>query len=274
MIKHLRQFILIVATLAMVSGLSQNPISVPKAARPAKSTKNKKPDSKVKTKQLTNSIVKDETDYNNLDYVDLGLPSDVKWATTNVGAQNPEEYGDYYAWMEVVPKAKYTLDNYDFHTFRHLKNISRNAVHDVARHNMGGSWRLPTTKEWNELVSHCTWKWCEINGVGGIKGTARNGNTIFFPAAGKMQGGSTPVEVGKQGYYMGAERGIDEFKDLILFFNRHNGPATTVKTSTGQPITTTSTQMIDGHIVRPAGAILEITAYSIYEGVSVRGVTD
>ena len=129
-----------------------------------------------------------ETEYN--DYVDLGLPSGLKWATCNVGANSPEKYGNYYAWGEVIPKDTYTEANsltYD----KEMEDISGNVHYDAAAANWGGDWRMPTDAEMRELINNCTWTLTTQNGVRGYKVTSNtNGNSIFLPVAGYRDGSS------------------------------------------------------------------------------------
>ena len=145
-------------------------------------------------------------------YVDLGLPSGLKWATCNVGASSPEDYGDYFAWGETSPKAEY-----DEYTYQHWNDadgngswdygesainsdISGNAQYDAATANWGGSWRMPTEDEMQELVDYCEWEWTQVNGVNGSKVTGPNGSCIFLPAAGYRYGTSL-LNDGYYGYY-------------------------------------------------------------------------
>lgn len=116
-------------------------------------------------------------------YVDLGLPSGKKWATCNVGASSPEDYGDYFAWGETSPKAEYTSEN-SITYGEQMSDISGNAQYDAATANWGGSWRMPTGEEMQELVAHCEWEWTQVNGVNGAKVIGPNGSCIFLPAAG------------------------------------------------------------------------------------------
>lgn len=151
-------------------------------------------------------------------YVDLGLPSGLKWATCNVGANAPEEYGYYFAWGEVEPKTtynwstyKYCVDNYDNLTkycsqsgygnngFTDSKTVL-DPEDDAATVNWGGAWRMPTKAEQDELREKCTWVWTSQNGVNGYKVTGPNGNSIFLPAAGDMLEGDLSVD-GSWGYY-------------------------------------------------------------------------
>lgn len=122
-------------------------------------------------------------------YVDLGLSSGLKWATCNVGADSPEDYGNYYAWGETETKAEYTQDNSV--TFgQQLSDISGNAQYDAATANWGGSWRTPTKDEIRELIYNCNWTPETQNGVDGFKVTGNNGNYIFIPASGYRDGSS------------------------------------------------------------------------------------
>ena len=133
------------------------------------------------------------------EYVDLGLS--VKWATCNLGATKPEEYGNYYAWGETEPKSEYNWSTYkwgngyyDLTKYCTQANLGRDGFtdnktvldleDDAAHVALGGSWRMPTTAEQNELRERCTWEWTSINGVNGQKVTGPNGNSIFLPAAG------------------------------------------------------------------------------------------
>ena len=133
----------------------------------------------------------------NQEWVDLGLS--VKWATCNVGANEPHEYGNYYAWGETTTKSEYTEDNSRTYG-KNMSDISGNATYDVARSNWGGSWRLPTKAEMEELKDKCTWTWTSQSGVKGYKVTGPNGNSIFLPAAGYCDG-SSRYDVGEYGYY-------------------------------------------------------------------------
>lgn len=129
---------------------------------------------------------------NGHEYVDLGLS--VKWATCNVGASSPEEYGDYFAYGETEPKENYDLCNYKFaidggYTFTKYNETDNKTTlyidDDAARKNFGGKWRIPTYDEMKELKEKCTWKWKTCNGVKGCEVKSKiNGNSIFLPAAG------------------------------------------------------------------------------------------
>ncbi len=120
---------------------------------------------------------------NGHEWVDLGLPSGLKWATCNVGATKPEDYGNYYAWGETTTKSDYDEANSLTHR-RKWGDISGNATYDAARANWGGTWRLPTKAEIDELVNNCTWIWTTQGGHNGYKVTGPNGNFIFLPSTG------------------------------------------------------------------------------------------
>ena len=135
----------------------------------------------------------DEPVYDGHEYVDLGLPSGTLWATCNVGANSPEEYGDYFAWGETAPK-----DYYDWSTYfdtddngSSFKKYNNNGgltellpEDDAATKNWGSPWHMPTLVQMRELLDNCTREWTTQGGVNGILVTGSNGNTIFLPAAG------------------------------------------------------------------------------------------
>lgn len=136
---------------------------------------------------------------NGHEYVDLGLPSGLKWATHNVGASTPDGYGEYFAWGETSVKTEYTEDNST--TFGvDMSDISGNATYDAARANWGSTWRIPTKTEMEELVNNCTWTWTTQNGVNGMSVVGINGNSIFLPAGTGFFFESSLEEVGG-GFY-------------------------------------------------------------------------
>ena len=152
------------------------------------------------------------------EYVDLGLPSGTLWATCNVGADIPEEYGDYFAWGETSPKdvlydwttyiwcngsyntmTKYcTNSDYGFKGFTDGKT-ELDPEDDAAYVNWGPGWRMPSADQVNELFTQCTWTWTQLNGVNGRMVTGPNGNTIFLPAAGYQW--PSLLNVGSRGIY-------------------------------------------------------------------------
>ncbi len=123
--------------------------------------------------------------------VDLGLS--VLWASCNVGAESPEEYGDYFVWGETTTKSSYTMSNSVTYGLSTSELESRGIIgadgqlapaYDAATVNWGDDWRMPTLDEMKELVDNCTWEWTTQNGVNGRKVTGPNGHSIFLPAAG------------------------------------------------------------------------------------------
>ena len=153
------------------------------------------------------------------EWVDLGLPSGTLWATCNVGANAPEEYGDYFAWGETAPKEDY----YDWGTYKWCNGSSTTLTKyctksdygyngfvdnkteldpedDAAYVNWGSSWRMPSLEQIQELCENCTWQWIQRNGVNGQLVTGPNGNTMFLPAAGSRWDVS-PYGAGSDGYY-------------------------------------------------------------------------
>ena len=137
--------------------------------------------------------------HNGHEYIDLGLPSGLKWATCNVGATTPEGYGDYFAWGETEAKEVYSSET-------HIYNSSPTRLPlsvDAANANWGGTWRMPTGDEMEELMdtNNCTWEWTTQNGVNGYKVTSKtNGNSIFLPATGRRENSNHNNE-GSNGYY-------------------------------------------------------------------------
>lgn len=163
------------------------------------------------------------------EYVDLGLPSGVKWATFNVGATQPEEYGDYFAWGETEPKELYDWSTYkwcdgSYNTLTKYNTDSEYGVvdnkkileslDDAAYVNWGGNWRMPSVDEWNELLSHCSLKWEERNGVSGVTFVSvQNGNSIFLPAAGVYHYNNGLVNLNVEGWYR--TNSLDESRGTI-----------------------------------------------------------
>lgn len=136
---------------------------------------------------------------NGYTWIDLGLPSGTKWATMNVGADSPEDYGDYFAWGETTTKSTNTSSNYNYSSNPTTLPLDR----DAAYTNWGNSWRMPTKAEQDELrnSSYTTWTWTTQNGVRGYKVTSKtNGNSIFLPAAGYRYN-SGLYDAGSYGYY-------------------------------------------------------------------------
>lgn len=136
-------------------------------------------------------------DYNGHEFVDLGLS--VKWATCNVGAHFPYEYGSYFAWGETTTKPKYTEENSKTIN-KNIDDFSGNPEYDAAAYNWGGNCRMPTRAECEELDNRCEWTWTTYGGKKGYKVSGPNGNSIFLPAAG-ARAGSTLYDAGMCCYY-------------------------------------------------------------------------
>ena len=164
------------------------------------------------------------------DWVDLGLPSGLLWATRNVGATSPEEYGDYFAWGETQTKESY----YNWSTYRYcngdydqLTKYCNNSSYgyngftdglttlqpgdDAATANYGG--RTPIKEEWQELIDNTTSQWTTINGVNGRCLTGSNGNSLFLPAAGRLFSSD-----GSDGYYWSSSLCTDYPRYARYFF--------------------------------------------------------
>ena len=151
------------------------------------------------------------------EWVDLGLS--VKWATCNVGASTPGDYGNYYAWGETSTKTEYYSSNSASYG-KSWSDIGGSSSRDAARANWGGSWRLPTRSEFQELIDNCTWTWTEQNGHKGYKVTSRkNSQSIFLPAAG-YRDGDTLYYDGESGYFWSSTPNeSDGLGAYNLFFN-------------------------------------------------------
>lgn len=171
---------------------------------------------------------------NGHEYVDLGLS--VKWATCNIGASIPSDYGDYFAWGETKPKSeynwstlKYCLDSEGEKFSKYVTDKEYGSVDgksvldmtdDVARVNWGGKWRMPTRSEQKELKDKCTWTWTTLDGHEGYNVTSMiNGNSIFFPAAGYRYYDSLD-HVGSEGSYWSSSLNTDcPYYAYYLYFN-------------------------------------------------------
>ena len=160
-----------------------------------------------------------------LEAVDMGLS--VKWASSNLGAAKPEDYGDYYAWGETEPKDYYDWNTYkwcddsklfdkltkynnmpDYGTVDNKTRLDLD-TDDVARVLLGEKWRMPEEEDFKSLITNCTWKWTQLNGVNGYLATSnKNGASIFLPAAGYRRYGELE-NAGSHGYYWSATLFLD-----------------------------------------------------------------
>ena len=159
--------------------------------------------------------------------VDLGLPSGLLWATCNIGAENPEDYGDYFAWGETTTKDTYIWSTYQYcnGSYNTLTKYCNNSSYgyngftdnlttllpedDAATANWGEGWRMPTKEEFEELYNNTTVTWTTQNGVNGRLFTASNGNSLFLPAASFRYGNSLNY-AGLYGYYWSSSLHTDD----------------------------------------------------------------
>ena len=158
----------------------------------------------------------------NVEWVDLGLPSGLLWCSHNVGASNPEDYGDYFAWGETQPKSDYKWSTYcystvdgegvvetltKYNTVTEYGTVDSLTIlepgDDAATALLGNGARTPTREEWQELIDNTTIEWTTLNDVNGRRFTAHNGNSIFLPAAGNRYG-SDLLRAGTAGSYWSA----------------------------------------------------------------------
>ena len=165
---------------------------------------------------------------NGYGYVDLGLS--VKWATYNVGANSPEEYGQYFAWGETTTKETYDYDNCPTCGLSISQLQSQGYIdsegnltpqYDAATANWGGTWRMPTYAELNELNTQCTWERINTNDFKGYKVTGPSGVSIFLPAAG-VRDGSSLGSAGSNGLYWSSTPNDDYYFAYDLYFNSVN----------------------------------------------------
>ena len=151
------------------------------------------------------------------EYVDLDLPSGTLWATCNVGASKPEGYGNYYAWGETSTKSTYNIETYKYidnsyntTKYSYMPSYVYNGFtdnlttlepsDDAATANIGIDWCIPTKEQWMELLENTTNKWTTQNGVKGMLFTAKNGQTLFLPAA-DLRLDDELADVGSSGFY-------------------------------------------------------------------------
>lgn len=171
---------------------------------------------------------KQSSNLNGHEAVDLGLS--VKWATCNVGANSPEEYGVYFAWGETKEKESYSESTYKYLISSKYQDIGDDIAgtnYDVASVMWGGSWHIPTHSQLSELYNKCTWLWTTLNGVNGQLVTGPNGASIFLPAAGHYFGNANEYKGKKGSYwsstaadgriYMAMSSGFSESSEELVF---------------------------------------------------------
>lgn len=146
-------------------------------------------------------------------YVDLGLPSGLWWASCNLGASSSADTGAYYSWGETTDKYEYSQSSYSCNLGIDMLSSS----YDAAAMQWGGSWRIPTSEDWQELNTYCSWSWDGDGYV--VKG--RNGNTIYLPAAGYSKG-STRFKTGERGDYWSSNPcGTDKAYEFVIKSDAH-----------------------------------------------------
>lgn len=168
------------------------------------------------------------------EWVDMGLPSGLLWASYNVGATSPEDYGNHYAWGDTTAKDIFNVSTYPYAkgSYDQLTKYCDDArwgYHafsddittllpddDVASH-MGEGARTPSKKEWEELMQNTTSVWTTQNGVCGRRFTSANGNSIFLPAAGQRWDGEHSY-VNEDGYYWSSSLVQDSPNGAWYFF--------------------------------------------------------
>ncbi len=213
--------------------------------------------------------------------VDLGLS--VKWASFNLGATNPEEFGDYYAWGETVPYycsqdpliwrpgketgydwqsykwcmgSSNTFTKYCWASSRGYKGFTDTKTildpeDDAAHMSLGGKWRMPRDSEFGELLNNCSWEWTSVNGVDGFKVTGPSGASIFFPAAGRRYGTNLNFP-GARGYYLSSSLDAVDASNAwgMYFFSERAG-------------TGSYNSRCDGRTIRPVYGDAAISVSSI-----------
>ena len=183
---------------------------------------------------VINIILFGDTEQDGHEWVDLGLPSGTLWATCNVGASSPEEYGDYFAWGETAPKEIYSWVTYKWCNgtndtmTKYCTDSSFGTVDgktellpedDAAYVNWGSSWRMPTKEQCMELSNNCTWTWTTLKGVNGQLVTGPNGNTMFLPAAGDRYNNKVG-DLGSYGqFWSRMVHSSNEYAAFILFLH-------------------------------------------------------
>jgi len=220
------------ATVELASASSpvakaDSPKSAPKPVTkpaPAKA----KPEPKPKKAPVKKQTGKDDKlligQSNGHDFVDLGLPSGLKWATCNVGASTPEEFGDYFAWGEVQTKRSYSLDNYKVKGYHNFQIDECLSLEDDAAHaQWGGKWRMPTIAEFKELDKYCVSEKTVLNGVTGFRFKSKeNGKSIFLPGAGCYDDKFDASDL--RGFYWSSSRCDKDYVNFNRMLHDASGP--------------------------------------------------
>ena len=154
---------------------------------------------------------------NGYEYVDLGLPSGLKWATHNFGATMPYEIGEYLAWGEHKGKDMYSISNSETYGVN-IADFSGDIEYDAAAFTWGGTWRIPTEAETRELKDNCTFEWTEMNGVPGAIVTGPNGNQIFLPSGGFATEGNIDFADSEGAYWTSSPDPSDPMYYACFFY--------------------------------------------------------
>ena len=152
------------------------------------------------------------------EWVDLGLPSGIRWATCNVGASSPTKPGKHFSWGETASKSSYTTSKL---SKMDVEDIAGNPAYDAATAAWGKKWRMPTEENFRELTRYCRWEYVDIDGVNGVLFTSlQNNKSIFFPATGYIEG--TTLDLGKMnGFYWASTPDRDWNTAAYGFTYRH-----------------------------------------------------
>lgn len=229
--KILQCFIVVIFLCASLCGYGQG-----KVTRPTNQQ------SRTSNHKTSRNVTISEPDgyINGHGYVDLGLPSGVKWATSNIGGSNPCDNGNYYAWSETATKSVYSENNSQTHGKSLSELYSDDIIdssgnltirHDAASANWGANWRMPRKNEFDEIINLCKCKWVSYNEKNGILVIGPNNKSIFFPAGGNCYeclGKPYNNNLNQQCYYWSA--GYFEHSDgsgfSAHYFGGYGGPST------------------------------------------------
>lgn len=209
----------------------------------------------MRAKTTPNQINRDKTKVSEPDnyinghgYVDLGLPSGTKWATCNVGANTPEEYGYYLAWGEIEPKNEYKWKETPLFGAT-IDDISNNQNYDVAKIKWGDGWAIPTKHQWDELMRYCKLKVIKKNGISGLLFIGKKGKSVFFFFFGKIIDTLLQFE-SCDGYYWSSNADYTYQGDPAYTPNGFSTNFHTSTTSDGIVFSEPASRG-DGHNVRP-----------------------
>ena len=173
-----------------------------------------------RSKSKTQYEVKEITDKiqitQKIQLIDLGLPSGTLWADRNVGADKPEEYGDYFRFGETTPFTEKSPE----YVYNDINESIAGTDKDAATTILGAQFHMPTFKQIKELLDYCSREWTQVNGVNGTIVTGPNGNSIFLPASGlRFYDDGSLFNVGSYGYFWSASPSSSNNSGHGLYFN-------------------------------------------------------